>query len=574
MSKEINLRYPVTGLASGTLYFTIRANPDQMWNTSGTPNFETITVANWASYAITMAEDVSGCYLYVGTFPAISGNMVAGWYWVEIYLEASPGTAAISDTLVCQLYGYWTGTVFQVGAGDVETWKNGSQVGTTVPLPASGSMPETANTSAKLDATVGSRMATFSYTAPDNADIGTILTAIQNGTYGLSALQTLLAAAATATGQTSILNAINALTRNTARSMPVTGTWWVRPATGTTSFSIDLYLYNLAGQLEDPDSNAVTISAGSTAGGTQYNGNLAATAMTRVAAGHYRVAYSVAGLDQSSPHAQGEVYLSFAWTITETVNGSSTAVAGADAAVIEVQDAEQLATLNAINKAVGGGNNIAAGAAGGLPLLNGSLVVSANTTYWAGHATTVDGNNLPNMNATDIGGTAQSSGVNLLTAFSAICQVLGAVWTPAFYGDAKMGTTPLVQQWYFDSFLNGHISWVGAIGGSFYWDGTSAYGPAAVGSWKIIDGAGNGYEYQGDGDELPLGNGQDWAPFGTTSGTITDFEWQPYPACDPNNGDDPGKAAIAAAGILTQTYATSIGVKVTNLPADYQQHAA
>ena len=116
MSKEINYRHSATGLASGTLYFTIRANPDQMWNTSGTPNFETINPAHWANYAIPLAEDVSGSYLYVGTFPAISGNMVAGWYWIEIYLESSPGTPAISDTVKSQFYGFWNGTSFQPGA--------------------------------------------------------------------------------------------------------------------------------------------------------------------------------------------------------------------------------------------------------------------------------------------------------------------------------------------------------------------------------------------------------------------------------------------------------------------------
>lgn len=42
-----------------------------------------------------------------------------------------------------------------------------------------------------LDATVSSRLATSGYTAPDNADIGTILAAVQSGTYGLSALQAL-----------------------------------------------------------------------------------------------------------------------------------------------------------------------------------------------------------------------------------------------------------------------------------------------------------------------------------------------------------------------------------------------
>ncbi len=172
-----------------------------------------------------------------------------------------------------------------------------------------------------------------------------------------------------AAGQTSILNAVNAITRNTARSMPVTGTWFVRPAAGTAVYNVDLYLYNLAGQLEDPDNDAVAINAGSTAGAGDYNENLSATSMTQVSTGHYSVSYSVPGLDQDIPHAQGAVYFSFSWTITEAVGGASTPVSGADAAVVQVQDAEQLATLNDIDTQVsaisslvhrGGPGNLAA----------------------------------------------------------------------------------------------------------------------------------------------------------------------------------------------------------------------
>ena len=148
---------------------------------------------------------------------------------------------------------------------------------------------------------------------------------------------------ATESNFNSLLTAINAITRNTARSMPVLGNWWVRPSGGTTTYTVDLYLYNLAGQLEDPDGQAVTISAGTSAGGTDLIGNLSATSMSRVGVGHYRTIYNLA-----AAHAVGQIYFAFAWTITETVNGTSTPVGGADAAVTMVQDAEQVATLAAI----------------------------------------------------------------------------------------------------------------------------------------------------------------------------------------------------------------------------------
>jgi hypothetical protein len=168
-----------------------------------------------------------------------------------------------------------------------------------------------------------------------NAPNATAVTAIQSGL-------------ATASGQTGILNAVNALTRNTARSMPITGNWWVRPASGVLATSIDLHLYNLAGQPQDADDELATIAAGSVAGGTDYDALLASTTMTRVAAGLYRASFNLAGLDQATPQPLGEIYLSFAWAITETVDGATMTVAGNDAAVVQVQDAENLATLHAI----------------------------------------------------------------------------------------------------------------------------------------------------------------------------------------------------------------------------------
>ena len=118
-----------------------------------------------------------------------------------------------------------------------------------------------------------------------------------NGT-AIAAVQ---AGLATSGGQTSILNAVNAITRNTARSMPVTGAEYLRPATGTNTYTVLLLLYNLAGQLEDPDANAVTLSAGSTAPGTDRNtflSGLASGKMARAAAGTYTASFAVAGLDQ------------------------------------------------------------------------------------------------------------------------------------------------------------------------------------------------------------------------------------------------------------------------------------
>ena len=109
MANEVSHRHSATG---STLYFTIRSVARTMWSTAGTPNFETLTVANWANYKVALSESPASSYFYTGTFPAITGNMVAGWYWADIFLQAG-GSAAISDTLVASYFGYWDGTTYK-----------------------------------------------------------------------------------------------------------------------------------------------------------------------------------------------------------------------------------------------------------------------------------------------------------------------------------------------------------------------------------------------------------------------------------------------------------------------------
>jgi hypothetical protein len=155
-----------------------------------------------------------------------------------------------------------------------------------------------------------------------NAPNATAVTAIQNGL-------------ATSANQTTALNAINAITTNTARSAPRAPAWLVRPASGITAFDIPLFLYNLQGALEDADTNTVTVHARTAGGSNDLDGKLGSTTMTRVSAGHYKVTYTV-----SSTDATGEVIFDFTWTVG--------AVSMADGATSVVEDAEVIATLNAI----------------------------------------------------------------------------------------------------------------------------------------------------------------------------------------------------------------------------------
>ena len=123
MANEVNYRHNATGK---TLYFTIRQpTTNNYWDTyASTLNFQTLTVANWYSassdnYAISMSESPSGSYWYSGTFPAVSGYMVAGFYYVDVFQQAG-SNPAISDTLVATLYGHWNGTVFDMASSNLK----------------------------------------------------------------------------------------------------------------------------------------------------------------------------------------------------------------------------------------------------------------------------------------------------------------------------------------------------------------------------------------------------------------------------------------------------------------------
>lgn len=126
MANEVSHRHSATG---ETLYFTIRNTSRQMWNTAGTPNFETLTVANWGDYDIALSESPASSYFFAGDFPAISGNMVAGWYWVDVFKRAG-GSPAISDVLQASYFGYWDGTTYKWWADDTVALAGGVQSAT------------------------------------------------------------------------------------------------------------------------------------------------------------------------------------------------------------------------------------------------------------------------------------------------------------------------------------------------------------------------------------------------------------------------------------------------------------
>ena len=151
---------------------------------------------------------------------------------------------------------------------------------------------------------------------------------------------------ATAANQTSILNAVNAITTNTARTSIVVPAYQPLPPSGSTVIRVRIKLFNLEGVLEDADSNTVTVHA-STAAGASLDANLSSTTATRDSAGNYHVDYTVHAAD-----AEGGVYIAVTYTI-----GSVAMAADAVFAVTQADTVASIATIlstvTSINSNVG-----------------------------------------------------------------------------------------------------------------------------------------------------------------------------------------------------------------------------
>ena len=158
-----------------------------------------------------------------------------------------------------------------------------------------------------------------------NVPNSTAVTAIQSGL-------------ATSLSQTTVLNAVNAITTNTARSAPRVPTWFEIPAAGSSTYVADLYLYALEGDLEDADTQTVTVHARNAAG-TSFDSHLLSTTMARISAGRYRFTYTVSSADSSEP-----IYFDFTWFVG--------AVPMADGGVVSVSTVDMSAALVALQEAV------------------------------------------------------------------------------------------------------------------------------------------------------------------------------------------------------------------------------
>lgn len=234
------------------------------------------------------------------------------------YTGTPPTTAQIATAIFTDT----TASDFTVALSFGKSVMNGVSLGTGLTVanltnaPTAGDFTATMKTS--IDTEIDARLEAFD--PPTNAEM--VARTLVAASYG------------TAANQTTIINAVNAVTTNTARSAPRVPDFLPRPSAGSTAYVADLYLYSLQGQLEDADANTVTVHARNAAN-VSLDAGLTSTTMTRVSVGKYRLTYTVASGDTTQA-----VYFDFTWQVN--------AANMADGAATQVQDAENYAFLSAI----------------------------------------------------------------------------------------------------------------------------------------------------------------------------------------------------------------------------------
>lgn len=97
-----------------TFYARVFDSTGKVWNTSGTPAFETWDDDNVTDYDIALTDKSSG--QYIGDYPATA----AGRYKVNVYLRAG-ANPAITDTVFGEGEMLWDGTseIFHADEDDI-----------------------------------------------------------------------------------------------------------------------------------------------------------------------------------------------------------------------------------------------------------------------------------------------------------------------------------------------------------------------------------------------------------------------------------------------------------------------
>ena len=96
------------------LYVTLNNAAGQYWDTTSTPKYETLVVADWANYDVEATETPASSYQYIADVP---GTLTSGaLVYVTYYLRAG-GTPAITDTVLDRQVYMWDGTSITPGVG-------------------------------------------------------------------------------------------------------------------------------------------------------------------------------------------------------------------------------------------------------------------------------------------------------------------------------------------------------------------------------------------------------------------------------------------------------------------------
>lgn len=177
-----------TNISGSTVYAVLRTATGTVWN--GTA-FEAFNAANWTTYDIALTEQGTSGY-FVGTMPAVA----AGFYSITYHRQAGAGPV-ITDQFLASEDLEWSGTAIVYQSGDSFARIGADGAGLTA-------LGDTRL--ANLNATVSSRLAAASYTAPDNAGIAStqtrVQTALPNVAPGATGGLSIVGSAMTLTGAT------------------------------------------------------------------------------------------------------------------------------------------------------------------------------------------------------------------------------------------------------------------------------------------------------------------------------------------------------------------------------------
>jgi hypothetical protein len=241
---------------AGTFYAILLDANGQVWNGSA---FVAYAVGDWATYDVALVESLPG--VFFGPMPAVAAGsyhcLVYGqaggspaptdslwgasdilWDGAAVLVPAEPGAAmtltaaydaaktAGTSTLTAQQVWEYATRILTALDEDTTTLDIDTAVAAAAAAIASQVRTELATELARIDAAITTRLATSGYTAPDNANISTIAAAVAHVTYGLSALQTLIAAIPTTAAPTTaqIKTALEAAGGHLAEILTDTGT--------------------------------------------------------------------------------------------------------------------------------------------------------------------------------------------------------------------------------------------------------------------------------------------------------------------------------------------------------------